>query len=98
MLIRRFYDTRLAQASYLVGCQRTGEALIIDPNRDIAPYRDAVKAEGMRLTHVTETHIHADYLSGSRELRRLPARRCCCRMRAGRTGATDSRPNRARYA
>ena len=68
MLLRRFYDTRLAQASYLVGCQRTGEALIIDPSRDIEPYLAAVKAEGMRLTHITETHIHADFLSGAREL------------------------------
>jgi len=71
MLIRRFYDSRLAQASYLVGCQRTGEALIIDPSRDIGQYRDAVKAEGLRLTHVTETHIHADFLSGSRELAKV---------------------------
>jgi len=68
MLLRRFYDTRLAQASYLVGCQRTGEALIIDPCRDIGQYLDAVRAEGMRLTHVTETHIHADFLSGARDL------------------------------
>jgi len=68
MLLRRFYDTKLAQASYLVGCQATGEALIIDPNRDIEQYVAAVRAEKMRLAFVTETHIHADYLSGSREL------------------------------
>ncbi len=68
MLIKRFYDTRLAQASYLVGCQATGDALIIDPARDIQQYLDAVKAEGMRLIFVTETHIHADFLSGTREL------------------------------
>ncbi len=68
MLLKRFYDTRLAQASYLVGCQATGEALVIDPNRDIEQYLAAVAAEGLRLTHVTETHIHADFLSGAREL------------------------------
>ncbi len=68
MLIRRFYDTKLAQASFLVGCQATGEALIIDPNRDVDQYIAAVEAEGMRLAHVTETHIHADFTSGSREL------------------------------
>jgi len=68
MLLKRFYDTKLAQASFLVGCQRTGEALVVDPNRDLAQYFDAAKAEGLRLTHVTETHIHADFLSGSREL------------------------------
>ncbi|HWO89418.1 MAG TPA: MBL fold metallo-hydrolase, partial [Gemmatimonadales bacterium] len=68
MLLKRFYDTKLAQASYLVGCQRTGEALIVDPNRDLAQYLHAAKVEGMKIAHVTETHIHADYVSGSREL------------------------------
>lgn len=68
MLLKRFYDTKLAQASYLVGCQRTGESLVMDANRDSAQYLEAARAEGLRVTHVTETHIHADYLSGSREL------------------------------
>jgi len=68
MLLRRFYDTKLAQASYLVGCQATGEALVVDPNRDAAQYVDAAASEGLRITHVTETHIHADFVSGSREL------------------------------
>lgn len=68
MLLKRFYHEGLAQASYLLGCQKTGEAIVIDPNRDPAPYLSAAAAEGMRITQVTETHIHADYLSGSREL------------------------------
>ena len=68
MLIRRFYDDRLAQASYLIACQRTGEAIVIDPARDIAPYLEAARAEGVRITRVTETHIHADFVSGTREL------------------------------
>ncbi len=68
MLLKRFYDTTLAQASYLIGCSVTGEALIVDPNRDIEQYIDAAEAEGMRISHVTETHIHADFASGAREL------------------------------
>lgn len=68
MLLKYFYDKRLAQASYMVGCAATGEALIVDPNRDIQQYLDAAEAEGMTITQVTETHIHADYVSGSREL------------------------------
>jgi hydroxyacylglutathione hydrolase len=68
MLLKRFYDDRLAQASFLVGCQATGEAIVIDPNRDAEQYIAAARAEGLRLTHVTETHIHADFVSGSREL------------------------------
>jgi hydroxyacylglutathione hydrolase len=58
----------LAQASYLVGCAKTGEALVLDPMRNIAPYLRAAEKEGLRITHVTETHIHADFVSGSREL------------------------------
>jgi hydroxyacylglutathione hydrolase len=68
MYFQRFYDTPLAQASYLIGCQATGEAIVIDANRDIAQYVDAAEAQKLRITHVTETHIHADFVSGSREL------------------------------
>jgi hydroxyacylglutathione hydrolase len=68
MLIRRFYDDKLAQASYLVGCAATGEALVVDPNRDVGQFVEAAEREGMRITHITETHIHADFVSGAREL------------------------------
>jgi hydroxyacylglutathione hydrolase len=68
VLIKRLYDTRLAQASYLVGCQATGGALVIDPNRDADQYVAAAKGEGLRIAFVTETHIHADFVSGTREL------------------------------
>lgn len=75
MLLRRIYDEKLAQASYLIGCAATGEALVVDPNRDADQYLEAARAEGLRITQVTETHIHADFLSGSRELaRRADAR------------------------
>ncbi|MFA9480260.1 rhodanese-like domain-containing protein [Phycisphaerales bacterium AB-hyl4] len=68
MLFRQFFDPKLAQYAYLVGCQRTGEALIIDPERDIDQYIVAAEAEGLHITAVAETHIHADFLSGTREL------------------------------
>lgn len=68
MFFRQFYDQPLAQASYLIGCQTTGEAVVVDPLRDVAPYLRAAAAEGLRITHVTETHIHADFVSGAREL------------------------------
>ncbi|WP_066517459.1 MBL fold metallo-hydrolase [Curtobacterium ammoniigenes] len=70
MLLERFYDDDLAQASYLIGCQATGEAIVIDGRRDIEAYRSAAARNGMRIVAVTETHIHADYLSGSREIAR----------------------------
>src|SRR5215475_8047422 len=68
MLLKYFYDKLLAQASYMVGCAETGEALVIDPARDIRPYLQAARDEGLRITHIAETHIHADFVSGSREL------------------------------
>jgi hydroxyacylglutathione hydrolase len=68
MLFKRIYDEDLAQASYFIGCQQTGEAIVVDPRRDVAVYLDEAKAQGMTIKAATETHIHADYLSGSREL------------------------------
>ncbi|HEX2188368.1 MAG TPA: rhodanese-like domain-containing protein [Longimicrobiaceae bacterium] len=68
MILRRFYDDKLAQASYLVGCAATGDALVVDPNRDVEQYLEAAQREGLRVTRVTETHIHADFVSGAREL------------------------------
>lgn len=68
MYFRQFYDTSLAQASYLIGCQATGDAIVVDPLRDPRPYLDVAAREGLRITHVTETHIHADFISGAREL------------------------------
>jgi hydroxyacylglutathione hydrolase len=71
MILKRLYDDGLAQAGYVIGCDATGAALVVDPLRDVTPYLDAAKAEALRITHVTETHIHADFVSGSRELAQL---------------------------
>ncbi|MFG6113888.1 rhodanese-like domain-containing protein [Halobacillus sp. MO56] len=68
MYFKYFFDENLAQMSYLVGCQATGEALVVDPARDITPYLETAEAEGFNITATTETHIHADFVSGAREL------------------------------
>jgi hydroxyacylglutathione hydrolase len=68
MLLRYFYDKSLAHASYMVGCQRSGEAIVIDPSRSVDQYIEAAAAEGLRIVGLAETHIHADFVSGSREL------------------------------
>ena len=68
MFLQNVYEKGLAQASYVIGCQATGEAIVIDPKRDIDTYIKIAEQEKLRITHVTETHIHADFLSGSREL------------------------------
>ena len=67
MLFRQIFDPHLAQYAYLIGCQQTGEALVIDPERDIDRYVKAANDEGLKVTAVAETHIHADFLSGARE-------------------------------
>lgn len=68
MYLKRFYDDRLAHASYLIGCQAKGEAIVIDAGRNVAAYLQEANAQNLKITHVTETHIHADYLSGTRQL------------------------------
>lgn len=68
MFLKYFYDKALAHASYMVGCQKTGEAIVIDPGRSIDQYLQAAKSEGLRIVAATETHIHADFVSGAREL------------------------------
>jgi hydroxyacylglutathione hydrolase len=68
MIFKRFHEPKLSQYSYLLGCPASGEALVVDPNRDIERYLQAADAKGLRITHVTETHIHADFVSGAREL------------------------------
>ncbi|MEM8836321.1 MAG: MBL fold metallo-hydrolase [Planctomycetota bacterium] len=66
--MRTMYDEKLAQAAYLIGCQQTGEAIIIDPLRDVDRCIALAETHGVRLVAVAETHIHADFVSGAREL------------------------------
>ena len=68
MLFRQITDPKLAQYAYLIGCQRTKEALVVDPERDVDRYLALAAKEGLMIRHVAETHIHADFLSGARDL------------------------------
>jgi len=68
VLLRYFYDQKLAHASYMVGCQQTHEAIIIDPGRDLEPYLKEAEAQELCIVAAAETHIHADFVSGGREL------------------------------
>ena len=67
-MFQRFYDEGLAQASFLVGCDRTRQAVVIDPRRDAAVYREAAKQLGATIVAAIETHVHADFVSGAKEL------------------------------
>jgi len=67
MHFQQIFEEKLAQYSYLIGCQATGEAIIIDPMRDIDRYQSTAEDEGLEIVAAAETHIHADYLTGLRE-------------------------------
>jgi|SRR5690554_194822 len=67
MYFEHIYERGLAQSSYFIACQETKEAIVIDPKRDIDTYLK-IAGRKYKITHITETHIHADFLSGSREL------------------------------
>jgi hydroxyacylglutathione hydrolase len=68
MLLRRLYEDMLSQASYIIACDETRHAIVVDPNRDVDKYLAVAKTDKLKITHVTETHIHADYVSGARAL------------------------------
>src|SRR5688572_11392893 len=68
MIFRRLYHDRLAQASYLIACEATRRAIVIDPLRDPARYVEAAAFDDVRIELVAETHVHADFLSGAEAL------------------------------
>ncbi|GAB5407883.1 MAG: MBL fold metallo-hydrolase [Balneolaceae bacterium] len=67
MFFEQIFEEKLAQYAYLIGCQRSGEAVVIDPMRDIARYEELAAKHNLKIIAAGETHIHADYLSGLRE-------------------------------
>lgn len=68
MFFRQVYEEGLAQASYVLGCQENGEAMVVNPKRDVDTYLELAAAQDLRIVGVAETHVHADYLCGAREL------------------------------
>ena len=68
LFFERVYDETLSQTSFVIGDNNTKEAIVIDAQRDIDVYLDIARKNGLKISKVTETHIHADFLSGSREL------------------------------
>ncbi len=68
MIVNQYYLECLSHASYLVGDEASGTAVVIDPRRDVAEYVADAEKLGLRITHVINTHLHADFLSGHLEL------------------------------
>jgi hydroxyacylglutathione hydrolase len=69
MFFHQRFVPGLAIASYLVGDDKTKELAVIDPTRDVDEYIEIASREGMRIAHILETHVHADFVSGARELK-----------------------------
>src|SRR5712692_9352359 len=68
MRVRQFVDEGLGNSAHLLISDRDGVAALVDPLRDVDQYQDMARREGVQITHVFETHIHNDFVSGSREL------------------------------
>src|ERR1051326_9145575 len=66
MYFKQFYLGCLAHASYLIGS--AGEAVVVDPQRDVDQYVDEASAQQLKIKYIIETHLHADFISGHREL------------------------------
>jgi hydroxyacylglutathione hydrolase len=68
MYVEQFFVDGLGCASYLIGCEAKGIAAVVDPDRDVARYIEAATRRGMAITHIIETHLHADHVSGNTDL------------------------------
>ncbi len=68
MYLEQFFVDGLGCASYLVGCEGAGVAAVVDPDRDVRKYLAAAAAHNLKITHIIETHLHADHVSGNTEL------------------------------
>src|SRR5207248_9863738 len=83
MRVRQFHDDGLGNSAHLVISETLGVAALIDPLRDIDQYQDVARSEGVRITHVCETHLHNDFISGSRELAAMTGARIVASADAG---------------
>ncbi|HZN11935.1 MAG TPA: MBL fold metallo-hydrolase [Blastocatellia bacterium] len=83
MYFKQFYLGCLAHASYLIGSE--GEAAVVDPQRDVEQYLAEAEAQGLRIKYVIETHLHADFVSGHRELASRAGAEIIFGARAGAT-------------
>lgn len=69
MLMHQRFVPGLAIASYILGDEKTGEAVVVDPTRDVSDYVEYARKNDLHIKHIVETHVHADFVSGSRELK-----------------------------
>jgi glyoxylase-like metal-dependent hydrolase (beta-lactamase superfamily II) len=77
MIFQQYFLACLSQASYLVGDETTGHAVVVDPQRDVSGYLQDAERLGLEIEHVIETHVHADFISGHLELAAATGARIC---------------------
>jgi glyoxylase-like metal-dependent hydrolase (beta-lactamase superfamily II)/rhodanese-related sulfurtransferase len=82
MILKQYYLGCLAHASYLIGDEGTGTAVVVDPQRDIAQYVEDGAQQGLQIRYVFLTHFHADFLAGHLELRDRVGATICLGARA----------------
>ncbi|WP_027183137.1 MBL fold metallo-hydrolase [Desulfovibrio inopinatus] len=68
MYFKQIQVSGLGCLSYVLGCPQAGSMIVVDPKRDIQDYLDISRDEGMRITYIIDTHVHADHVSGAHEL------------------------------
>ena len=68
MIFKQFYEPSLGHASYLIGSESSGEALVLDVRRDVEDYYRYAREQGLRIAYAADTHQHNDYLSGITQL------------------------------
>ena len=68
MFVKQFVDEGLGNSSYLIASEETGQAAVLDPQRDVDRYLQVAEGLGLRLIYALDTHLHNDFVSGSREL------------------------------
>ena len=87
MYFQQFYLACLSHASYMLGSE--GVACVVDPQRDVGIYLDEARAQGLKIEHIIETHLHADFVSGHRELAERTGAKIYLGALAGAGGAPD---------
>jgi hydroxyacylglutathione hydrolase len=90
MFFRQFYIEGLAAMSYMVGNRSPAAVGVVDPIRDVDMYLETAKQERVKITHSFETHIHADFVSGSRELAEKTGAKIYLSSYGAATGSTSS--------
>jgi peptidoglycan/xylan/chitin deacetylase (PgdA/CDA1 family) len=98
MFLRMVYDDKLAEAAYVIGCQRTGEAIVIDPQRDVDRYEKLAAANGLRIVAAAETLqdgqvilMHDGYATTIAAIPRIVESLAKRRLRAGMIGPATGR-------